>query len=169
MYVYKNITTTNLEDIFLSYAMDVNVYLTPESNESYMDYLNSIQEQYGLDKFETWKDYYNFMIDGILTCDKHLSNVVRMEGIHLFGDNKPTLCWYGCNPTFNLDKRFYGIVPILFSDETKENCTPVFHTDGDYLFFEFSKDYAEYLNYEVWNYKDKFEYNCLELTDDSQE
>lgn len=169
MYTYKNISTTNLEDIFLSYAIDVNVYLTPEGNKSYFDYVNSIQEALRLDKFESWKDFYTFMAESSLCCDKHLSNVVRLEQIHLFEPDRPTLCWYGCNPTFGTDKRFYGIVPILFSDETKTNFTPVFHTDGDLLFFEFSKDFAKYLFDEQWDYEGEFEFNTLEFVDKPQE
>lgn len=169
MYVYKDIVTTDIEDIFLGYAMDVNVFLTSESNKAYFDYVNAVQEQLQLDKFESWKDYYQFMVEQSFCCDKQLSHVIRMEKIHLFGENAPTLCWYGCNPTFGTDKRYSGIIPLLFSDETKQKCTPVFHSDGDFLFLEFSKDYAEYLNQELWHYGDKFEYNCLELTDDSQE
>lgn len=167
MYVYKNICTTNIEEIFLNYALDVNVYLTPESNQGFMEYLNSIQKKFNLNEFKNWKDYYNFITESILFCDKHLSSVIRMENVHLFDPDRPTLCWYGCNPTFGTKDNFYGIVPILFSNETKEKCTPIFNTDGDYLFFEFSKEYAEYLNEEIWHYGDSFKYNCLDLIEES--
>ena len=161
MYTFKNITNPKLEDNFLNFAVDVVVYLTPESNEAIFKAINEQQTACGQKEFESWKDYYNAFLE-IFGCDIGFSHIERMENIHLFGSDEPTLCWFGANPDFGSDERYYGLMPILFSDETKTKITPVWYVNHDILFFEFSEEFAAYMNETCWHYKD-YEFRELEI------
>lgn len=162
IYIYKNIESADIEQVFLFYALDVNLYLTPESNVGLFAAMNEYLEKNNLPVFNSWRDYYDCASKDIYGCDQNISKIVRMEQIHIFGEEAPTLCWYGLNPTFGTDKRYYGFIPILFSSEDKEQMTPVYATNGQPLFFEFTEDYATYLNDTFWHYED-FEYNELNI------